>query len=399
MFPINTSIINNSSIALGSWRDSYSGKSSPDMLRHSSSYSSQNAFDTPVSEPATPDGHLVLPKLRTQSTRVSVKPHIRSRPGPRDDRLSTSIDLSRSSLELEGLGIYTNLERDSRFSQPRNSVSSHYPRSITEIASNTNRIGQTYVHPRRQLPTSLTPSLSESQRCSIDEGYFSTANGSLSGFDTTAQTPILDEDSRSFRELKTARTFSADFTNSHKPTTITRSNTDAATSLIRGGSWKRLSKRQAPPSDSTARAAAVHAARIAFEEKEASKGKKVEVLRKKAPEFTSRRNNNNNSNQQSPNLSPKQTLNDDSPLQVDKGSRRASVANFTTSSPHNNQEETNTETKPHERPQTDGAEATRIRSLSPVGKANNLVRFMTWSRTRYYKAKRRVSSSHFAAVK
>ncbi|CRG91506.1 hypothetical protein PISL3812_08555 [Talaromyces islandicus] len=392
MFPINTAIGNNSGIAPGSWRDSYSGKSSPDILRHSSSYSSQNAFDTPVSEPATPDGHLVLPKLRTPSTRVSVKPHIRNRP-PRDERLSTSIDLSRSSLELEGLGIYTNLERDSRFSQPRNSVSSHYPRSITEIASNTTRIGQTYVHPRRQVPTSLTPSLSESPRCSIDEGYFSTTNGSLSGFDTV-QTPVLDEDSRSFRELKTARTFSADFSSPNKSSAIQRTNTDV-TSLMRGGSWKRLSKRQTLP-DSTARAAAVHAARIAFEEKEANKGKKVEVLRKKAPERESHRNNNNH-NQQSPNRSPKQTFNDESPLQVEKSSRRASLAaHFTTSSPHDNEEGPDIETKIKERPQTDGAEVIRIRSQSPVGNANNWVRFMTWSRTRYYKAKRRVSSSHFA---
>jgi hypothetical protein len=395
MFPITTTTTyNNSSIAPGSWRDSHSGKSSPDILRHSSSYSSQNAFDTPVSEPATPDGHLVLPKLRTQSTRVSVKPHhIRSRL-PREERSSTSIDLSRSSVELEGLGIYTNLERDSRLSQPRNSVSS-YPRSITEIASNTtNRIGQTYIHPRRQLPTSLTPSLSESQRCSIDEGYFSPSNGSLPGFDT-AQTPVLDEDSPSFRELKTTRTFSVDLShNSNKGMTIQRANTDAASNL-HGGSWKRLSRRQPLP-DSTARAAAIHAARIAFEEKEANKGKKVEVLRKKAPERESRRNNNS---QQSPNLSPKQNVNDEFPLQVEKGSRHASVAaNLTASFPDNDDdEETDNEIiKTRDRPQTEGAELTRIRSQSPVGTANNWARFMTWSRTRYYKAKRRVSSSHFA---
>ncbi|KAH8692443.1 hypothetical protein BGW36DRAFT_304483 [Talaromyces proteolyticus] len=346
------------------WRDSHSGKSSPDLLRFSSSYSSQNALDTPISEPATPEGHFfALPKLRTHSsTRANIKPHIRGR--SRDERSSTSIDLSRSSLELEGLGIYTNLERDVRFSQNRSSATNHH-RSISEIASSANGSRYSYVHPRRQLPTPVTPSLCESARDSIDEGYFSTTNGNILASESAAIS-VVDEDSQSIRGLETAKTFTETFHNTTRPI-IQRAKTEVNSGK---SSWKRLSKRQVSSDATASHAAAVHAARIAFEEKEASKGQKAEVLRNKTQERDNRR-----SLQSMIHQSPKQLEDILSPSQ-----RRNNV---------------DTVDGAELEAEAEGYEPVRRLSQSPLNNNNNWVRFMTWSRTRYYKAKRKVSLSTF----
>lgn len=266
-----------------SWRDHHSGKSSPDSYRYSSSLSSQVALDTPSTEPATPAEVplLVLPKRRghQHAAKTSAKPaHIRK--ASRDERSSTSIDLSRSSIELEGLGIYTNLERDMRFQQNRHSVSNLH-RSISEISPSPSitRLGQSYVHPRRQLPTPSSP-LGMPQRHSVDGGYFSTVNRSLTGITSPTLSIPDDEhednDSNSFDEADTPTTTSLELRRS-TPIILQRAQTDTA--LSRASSWKESEFLSS--AELTSRAAAVRAARIAFAEKEASKARKLEEQQQK----------------------------------------------------------------------------------------------------------------------
>ena len=100
----------------------------------------------------------------------------------RDEAPSTSIDLSRSSTEQEGLGIYLNLDRDRRPSDSltgvpfRRTPSGLHNRSTsgtsqfsTGTTSSGSRRGSQYVHPLRPTPRAYTPPLSQSYQTSGNE--------------------------------------------------------------------------------------------------------------------------------------------------------------------------------------------------------------------------------------
>lgn len=382
-----------------SWRDHHSGKSSPDSYRYSSSLSSQVALDTPSTEPATPAEVplLVLPKRRghQHAGKTSAKPaHIRK--ASRDERSSTSIDLSRSSIELEGLGIYTNLERDMRFQQNRHSVSNLH-RSISEISPSpsTSRLGQTYVHPRRQLPTPSSP-LGMPQRHSVDGGYFSTVNRSLTGI-TSATLSIPDDehednDSNSFDEADTPTTTSLELRRS-TPIILQRAQTDTA--LSRASSWKESEFLSS--TELTSHAAAVRAARVAFAQKEASKARKLEEQQKKKTEQRDERRHHRSVSHVVKTV-PITTAGNE------ERHRRTISEAYVHSNRNGHQhpresyidlEEDMAPDQITSMPSLPGRTTTPSSALGPpklpAATKHNWNKFLTWGKTRYYKAKRKVS--------
>jgi hypothetical protein len=387
------------------WRDQHSGKSSPDSYRYSSSLSSQVALDTPSSEPVTPaEGPLlVLPKRRGQNAKnTSKKPHHRNK--SREERSSTSIDLSRSSIELEGLGIYTNLERDTRFQQNRGSASNLH-RSISQISSSPSitRLGQSYVHPRRQLPTASTTPSSIRQRHSVDERYFTAVNRSLTAIGSTALS-IPDDDSvddnddtNSPEEAETPTAASIDYRHS-TPVILQRAHTDTAINTGISSSW--TPSEHLSSAELASHAAAVRAARVAFAKKEATKARKLEEQQKKVQQRDERRH------QRSVSYMPKPP-----PAAADRERpelhRRAVSEAF---SPR----ESFTDNDIGEENLTlqEGVPATTATTTTPptptpivmgppklpAATKHNWNKFLTWGKTRYYKAKRKVSVPVSTAV-
>ncbi|KAL1980131.1 hypothetical protein VTN96DRAFT_4620 [Rasamsonia emersonii] len=263
---------------------------SPDLslAGYSSVHGSYYESISSASETASPDTFFrPLQKIRLHKAKVNIKPLLKGR--SRDDPSSTSIDLSRSSMEHEGLGIYTNLERDTRYIGNRANVSGHY-RSISEsssysatVHSSTNRPGSQYVHPRRQTPRPPTLRLSQSDDSSAEVGSFSNKNRQLSDMESPAR-PSLD------MEFQFSTDNSA--TASRYPEQKLRKRTNCspshakprlktqATLLLPSRTLDR--SKTCTSVDPLSHAATVQAARQAFEEKEAAKALKFEMQRMKA---------------------------------------------------------------------------------------------------------------------
>lgn len=370
--------------------------------------SSQVALDSPSSEPATPaEGPLlVLPKRRSAANaKSSTKSHILNNRSSRDDRSSTSIDLSRSSIELEGLGIYTNLERDTRFQQNRGSVSNLH-RSINHISSSPSitRLGQSYIHPRRQLPTGSTTPTGLAQRHSVDEGYFTTVNRSLTAIGSPSLSiPDDDDDSNSTaEETETPGRSSLDFSRHISPGILQRSQTDTVLSSGISSSW--TPSEHLSSTELTSHAAAVRAARIAFAEKEATKARKIEEQQKKKAQQRDERRH-------------QRSVSHITKLRPDAGNEwseqqlqhrrtfseayqpRASLNNNTTTNNNNNDDGIAEEDfDSQEGGPTTMTAATMMANPPlagspkfPTATKQNWNRFLTWGKTRYYKAKRKVS--------
>jgi hypothetical protein len=226
-----------------------------------------------------------LQKIRRHKAKVNIKPLLKGR--SRDDSSSASIDLSRSSLEHEDLGIYTNLERDRRYVDNWANISGHY-RSVSEpspysttTVSSANKHGLQYVHPKRQKPRPFTPALSQSYDRSIGRGY------------------LMNED-RQLRDVNLAACLHFD-TESHlipensvtaalSPEQELRERTNSSRAMRRSKKQEillaprnSLDRPKVRTSiDSLSHAATVQAARQAFEEKEAAKTLKLEMERMKA---------------------------------------------------------------------------------------------------------------------
>ncbi|KAJ5376354.1 hypothetical protein N7509_013240 [Penicillium cosmopolitanum] len=117
-------------------------------------------------------------RSKPMKPKVHIKPMLRKM--SRDDAPSTSIDLSRSSTEQEGLGIYMNFERDRRRSESltgvtyRRTPSGLHHRSTSgtsQLSSATGSSGgkpaaSQYVYPMRPTPRAYTPPLSQSYQTS-----------------------------------------------------------------------------------------------------------------------------------------------------------------------------------------------------------------------------------------
>ena len=128
-------------------------------------------LSTPAS--ALSDPHSLKSSKSTTRSKVKIKPLLRKLSA----HDSNTVDLSRSTAEHEGLGIYTSSE----YSGPRPSVdyptgrpgyhqrtiSANSERSTTTTLGN-QRYGANYVHPMRQTPRPYTPPVVNSYQNSLD---------------------------------------------------------------------------------------------------------------------------------------------------------------------------------------------------------------------------------------
>lgn len=236
-----------------------------------------------------------------QKSKVHMIPHRKK--GPHRD--ATSLDLSISSVENEGLGIYTSYDRDRRNAENSANIAS---RSTTSTTHNRSTSGGTqypvtavstqYVHPMRQVPRPYTP----------PHGQNSVAEDDVDGYD------VMRIDRRpatpSGRERYTNRSSSVgteprrsfNFTNDSLSLFPTASYTNVAgtasthSRMVDNASYLetvspisrnslefpfRSKSRTSTSTDPMARAAAVQAARQAFEDRELAKARKLEKAQDK----------------------------------------------------------------------------------------------------------------------
>lgn len=267
-------------------------------------------------------------KSRPTKPKVHIKPMLRKM--SRDDAPSTSIDLSRSSTEQEGLGIYMSLERDRRHSESltsmtyRRTASGIHHRSTsgasqfsTATGSSGSKRGSQYVCPMRPTPRAYTPSLSPSYQTSThdsdDQKGGSPEVDSRILTDSDAQRPThaasgpgprlslqIGDDSFPHRpDLSQANIVSR---SSFGYSRDNGSTLDTASPNSRSSFDFVFRARTRTSADPISRAAAIQAARQAFEEKEAAKNRRLEKQQIKAEEKQTRRRSKRNQTegQQSP---------------------------------------------------------------------------------------------------
>ncbi|KAL1990357.1 hypothetical protein VTN49DRAFT_6196 [Thermomyces lanuginosus] len=379
---------------------SCSGTSTPDLTRrapgrHSIDGSKSSTWDVA----AAPDLFLHPKKSRRTSAKVSVpiKPLLKGR--SRDDRSSLSIDLSRSSLEYEGLGIFTNPERDTRFcdrvvSGPHHRSISDASTAYTTSTSTTSTYhrpgGQYYVHPKRQTPRPFAPSVTHSLSNSVEESYLEGTNSQDLEDSTIAASP--DANSLSFtRSGDTTVRFSEELSRSDfKLFTSESSTVTSGRRSITDLDSLRLRRKSNRPTvvDAASHAATVNAARRAFEEKEAAKALKLEKQRRKSQdrENRRRRSRQHSADNSADAISPSTTRATPTPEPIVSWPQE--IPNTPPSSgtreqhhnDHNNFEEEEEEYTPVKKPH----------SANPAN--NAWIRFLTWLRTRLFKLKRRMCS-------
>ncbi|KAL4901835.1 hypothetical protein BDW74DRAFT_71014 [Aspergillus multicolor] len=204
----------------------------------------------------------------------------------RDGSPSTSIDLSRPSFEQEGLGIYTNYERDSVQGDlytnfpTRRKLSDLHRRSTsgtsqlsTASSASMSKQGPQYMHPMRRTPRAYTPPL-----MTHGQNYFDAQDTEADGqprlslhLPDTTFTPGGSQTNVTGRA-------SFGYSRDNGSTLDTTSPTSRSSLDFIFRSRTRTSM------DPVSRAATIQAARQAFEEKEAAKNRKFEEQRIKAEE-------------------------------------------------------------------------------------------------------------------
>ncbi|KAF7517157.1 hypothetical protein PCG10_001559 [Penicillium crustosum] len=244
-------------------------------------------------------------KSKSMKPKVHIKPILRKL--SRDDAPSTSIDLSRSSTDQEGLGIYMNFEREQRSETLagvtyKRTPSGLHNRSTSGTSQFSNGSGSTaskpgsqYVHPMRQTPRAYTPPLGqsyeelshdseeldespESEPSSIQE------NRTSSGLALPRLSLQIQDDS--FTRLPG---ISQTNVTSRPSFGYSRETDGAASPMSRTSLDFVFRSRTRTSTDPISRAATVQAARQAFEEKEAAKNRRLEKQQIKAEERGSRR--------------------------------------------------------------------------------------------------------------
>lgn len=229
--------------------------------------------------------------------KVHIIPHRRS------ERQTTSLDLSISAGENEGLGVYTNYDRDRRNTDSFAAVASRtaHQRSssgASQFSATTvpgpNGPGTQYVYPMRHARRSYTPALSRSNQTSTVESeasdgrnsaafdrsaipgghepfnYRSSSLGSRSHADSPYLMPSQTNDAGG---ASSSRSRTIDSSNIHEPVSpVSRSSLDFAF---------RTKSRTSTGGDPVDRAAAIKAARQAFEDREAEKARKLEKAQDK----------------------------------------------------------------------------------------------------------------------
>lgn len=277
-------------------------------------------FSVPASNESSDGLEHRSQKSKSMKPRVHIKPMLRKM--SREEAPSTSIDLSRSSTEQEGLGIYMNLDRDRRHSESltgmpyRRATSGLHQRSTSGASqfsmatgSSGSKRGSQYVYPMRPTQRAYTPSLSQSYQTSVHDS--DEQEGGSSG----AESRTLDGP----EALRPARAASGTFPRlslqigddsfTHLPdlsqTNITSRSSfhhsrdngsalDTASPISRSSLDFVFRSRTRTSTDPISRAATIQAARQAFEEKEAAKARRLEKQQIKAEEKHTRRSGKRN---------------------------------------------------------------------------------------------------------
>ncbi|KAL2864868.1 uncharacterized protein BJX67DRAFT_193096 [Aspergillus lucknowensis] len=331
---------------------------------------------------------------RKHLAKVQIKPLFRM--VSRDDSPSTSIDLSRSSVEQEGLGIYTAYERDSVQSDlytnfpTRRKLSDYHRRSTsgnsqlsTTSSSSIAKAGSQYPYPMRFAPRAYTPPLAaHSCQNSYFEGRGSPKDGVAEGdllnhsgseFNDQAGRASSGPRSRlslqiqdnSFTRLPGASQTNITGRSSFSHSRDNGSTLDTTSPTSRSSLDFVFRSRTRTSMDPVSRAATVQAAREAFEEKEAAKARKFEQQRIKAEERQMKRKEKQDH---------RASLRDGD-IQ-DKGHEQDTV------------KDTRKSDSPH-RPHPASRPPTNSESWKSQSKSTWML-FLTWLRTRVFKFRRRV---------
>lgn len=254
-------------------------------------------------------------RSRSAKPKVHIKPMLRRM--SRDDAPSTSIDLSRSSTEQDGLGIYLNLDRDRRQSESltgstfRRAGLHHRSASgtsqfSTATASSITKPGSQYIHPMRQVPSAYTPPLGQSYQTSANESELDDENtkvepAAFPGSETHHATPRVSSSGPaaprlslhiqddSFTRLPGISQTNVASRPSFGYSRDAGSTVDTASPSSRTSLDFAFRSRTRTSTDPMSRAATVQAARQAFEEKEAAKARRFEKQQIKAEERQTRR--------------------------------------------------------------------------------------------------------------
>ncbi|OJJ43331.1 hypothetical protein ASPZODRAFT_74549 [Penicilliopsis zonata CBS 506.65] len=294
----------------------------PQVLHEQSWVSDPDQLTKPPSQDTISDSLDTFPnKVKGHKSKKHINPLLRQVSG--DESRSTSIDLSRSSFEQEGLGIFMNTAKDGWQTDSyssltaRRTVSGFHNRSTSATSqfsgtssSSVGKPGSQYVHPMRQTPRSYTPPLNQSCQTSITEtnnpelenpsSHCEQApdNTDLKRPPPFARTPSgqaprlsLQLNDGSYSRLPgigisqpsiTGRTsFGYSRDNSSVLDTTSPTSRSSLDFIFRS--------KTRTNTDTLSRAATVQAARQAFEEKEAAKTRKFEEQQIKAEEKENRR--------------------------------------------------------------------------------------------------------------
>jgi hypothetical protein len=257
-------------------------------------------------------------KSKHMKPKVQIKPMLRKM--SRDDATtSQSIDLSRSSTEQEGLGIYLNFERERERRQSESLIGTNYRRASSGMhnrstsgasqfsittGSSGGKPGSQYVYPLRPTPRSFTPPLSQSYQTSVNE-----SDDPVEGSPET-QANVLPEpephrmarassgpmprlslqiDDDSFTRLPGISQTNVSGRPSFGYSRDNGSTVDTASPISRPSLDFVFRSRTRTSTDPVSRAATIQAARQAFQEKEAAKARRLEKQQTKAEERQTRR--------------------------------------------------------------------------------------------------------------
>ncbi|KAJ5681519.1 uncharacterized protein N7477_001459 [Penicillium maclennaniae] len=363
-------------------------KTTPNMTSSEPSWTVESThLMSPTELDESPDGHdHGSQKSKHIKPKVHLKPMLRKM--SRDEAPSTSIDLSRSSTEQEGLGIYMNLDRDRRPSDSltgvafRRTPSGFHNRSTSgtsQFSSGTtssgSRRGSQYVHPLRPTPRAYTPPLSQSYQTPENENEQENespevesrtlaslethrptraASGPVPRLSLQIESDVLIQGIPNLSQTNVAGRPSFGYARDNGSTL------DTASPISRSSLDFVFRSRTRTSTDPVSRAAAIQAARQAFEEKEAAKARRLEKQQNKAEDkqIWRRVKRKQSDGPESPPIQPNEILSEKS--SPSKETKRPGV-------------------RDQQRP-------TSWKSQSK----NTWMLFMTWLRTRIFKIRRKL---------
>ncbi|KAF7712379.1 Uncharacterized protein PECH_003291 [Penicillium ucsense] len=325
-------------------------------------------------------------KSKHMKPKVHIKPMLRKL--SREESGSQSIDLSRSSTEQEGLGIYLNFERERERRQSDSMTATGYRRTTpgmhnrsisgtsqfsTATGSSGGNPGSQYVYPLRPTPRSYSPPLHQSHQTSLHESDDESegspelqaktrpeleSHHTARTSSTTVPRPSLQIDDDPFTRLAGISQTNVSGRPSFGYSRDNGSTVDTTSPSSRPSLDFVFRNRTRTSTDPISRAATIQAARQAFEEKEAAKARRLEKQQLKAEERQGRR-------------------------LVKRNSPEGQATPATTSTAHLSEK---TDEIPHPKFPSSGHSSPSWKSQSK----STWVLFMTWLRTRVFKFRRKL---------